>query len=93
MRSVEVAADDVVDVVAVLDRLVPAVRAVLVLGVVVVAGVVGRAGVGVGVADRDGAHVVLLMRRREPWSRLVAAIVSRTGMSTYRPYRMIRGHP
>jgi hypothetical protein len=56
------AADNVVDVIAMLDRLVPAVRSVLVLGVVVVAGVVRRAGVRVGVVDRDRAHVVLLMR-------------------------------
>ena len=41
VRVVQVAADDVVDVVAVLDGLVAAVRAVLVLGVVVLAVVSG----------------------------------------------------
>jgi hypothetical protein len=60
VRVVEVAADDVVDVVTVLYRLVAAVGAVLVLGAVVFAVVVGRALVGVGLGDRDGgvlAHV------------------------------------
>src|SRR5437764_175428 len=53
VRVVQVAADAVVDVVAVLDGLVAAVRAVLVLRLVVVALVVRRALRRVGLADRD----------------------------------------
>src|SRR5215831_13426817 len=52
MRVVQVTGHDVVHVISVLHRLVTAVRAVLVLGVVVVAVVVGRALVRVGFADR-----------------------------------------
>jgi hypothetical protein len=50
---VQVAADEVVDVLAVRDRLVTAVGSVLVFGGVLGAVVAGRAVGGVGVADRQ----------------------------------------
>jgi hypothetical protein len=55
MGMVQVASDDVVDVVAVRHRLVAAVRPVLVARVVVVAVVVRRAVGRVGVAHGDAA--------------------------------------
>jgi hypothetical protein len=50
---VKVTADQVVDVLAVRDRLVAALRSVLVFGLVFVAVVAGRAVGGVGLADRQ----------------------------------------
>jgi hypothetical protein len=57
VRVMEVAADDVVDVIAVLHRLVTAVLAVPMLRVVVLALVFGRAVVPVALDDRDRAGV------------------------------------
>jgi hypothetical protein len=53
MRVVKVAADEVVDVIAVRNRLVSAVRSVLMVGVVLGAVVIGRAVAGVRFADGE----------------------------------------
>jgi hypothetical protein len=53
VRVVKVTADQVVDVLAVRDRLVAAVRPVFVFGIVVGAVVAGRAVGGIGLADRQ----------------------------------------
>lgn len=62
VRMVQVTVDEVVDVVTVRHRLVAAVRSVDVVGRVGTAGVVGRAGPRVGVADGDDVlvHMVLV---------------------------------
>jgi hypothetical protein len=54
MRTVQVPLYHVVDVIAVLHLLVTAVGPVLVLGVAVIAVVIGRALVGIGGGDRHG---------------------------------------
>ena len=56
VRVMEVARDDVIDVIAVADGLVAAIRAVAVLGFMLRAVVVRRAVARVGVGNRDFAH-------------------------------------
>ena len=70
VRVMQVAADDVVDVIAVLHRLVAAVRAMLVLCVVVFAVVFGRAVVGVALGDRDRAGFAHVWRSSQVTMRI-----------------------
>lgn len=64
VRMVQVAVDQVINVVAVRDGFMPAVRAVDVVGLMASAGVVGSAGSGVGRADLNHMLIEVIAMRR-----------------------------